>query len=173
MQQLAGSRGRSRRCCAACRGLARWGGSRGSASAGWQVGRQQGSASTVWHGYGCIEEEAPRRCCAAYGAASEQHVGTVSGGVKSLGAAAGGSRRATQRREMHGCRRTFEECTVASSSQHTCCHRGWNRVEPVLLVYGRSVPLPSGASGVWAGVAACMQGGGGGGGFASANTMQA
>ncbi len=50
------------------------------------------------------------------------------------------------------------ECMVASSSQHTCCHRGWNRVEPVLLVSGRSVPLPSGASGVWAGVAAgCMR----------------
>lgn len=54
------------------------------------------------------------------------------------------------------------ECMVASSSQHTCCHRGWNRVEPVLLVFGRSVPLPSGASGVWAGVAAGVQAGGGG-----------
>ena len=43
---------------------------------------------------------------------------------------------------------------------HTCCHRGWNRVEPVLLVSGRSVPRPSGTSGAWAGVAAgvqCMQ----------------
>ena len=62
--------------------------------------------------------------------------------------------------KLLGCRRAVLNVWWHLPAQHTCCHRGWNRVEPALLVSGRSVPLPSGSSGAWAGVAAgvqCMQ----------------